>query len=269
MAAESAKTDVGKQFEKQERNILGVLWVAVLFLLVAVLAYPTRFWLFKGLGLSSSQEVWGQFGDYIGGVLNPIIGIAGTVGLLFSLKYNSEAIRISTDTLNDERAKSQASKQESALNEARSRTNLMYQTWISGEMQRLRTELWSFLNQQIDNRQGRDSSFPANTTSTRRSQSQIAYLGSLRNTADSRSFYAIGTISHFVGDLSRMVKYRLVDNEMLGQLLGPSLMQWREIYEQISFLESSDDTNQTLRRDEDWHKSVWTEELVALLTSGE
>lgn len=36
--------------------------------------------------LSTSQEKWGQFGDYFGGVLNPILSFCALLGLLFTLQ---------------------------------------------------------------------------------------------------------------------------------------------------------------------------------------
>lgn len=36
--------------------------------------------------LSSSQDKWGQFGDYFGGVLNPILSFCALLGLLFTLQ---------------------------------------------------------------------------------------------------------------------------------------------------------------------------------------
>lgn len=38
------------------------------------------------LGFSQEQEVWGQFGDYVGGLLNPTLSFCAFVGLLLTLR---------------------------------------------------------------------------------------------------------------------------------------------------------------------------------------
>lgn len=42
-------------------------------------------WKFGSLGLSPVQEHWGQFGDYLGGSLNPLLGFASVVLLALTL----------------------------------------------------------------------------------------------------------------------------------------------------------------------------------------
>lgn len=59
----------------------------VLFLIVAVLF--NYFSSFSGV-VSSKQEVWGQFGDYFGGVLNPILSFFALIGLLVTLRGQQE-----------------------------------------------------------------------------------------------------------------------------------------------------------------------------------
>lgn len=43
------------------------------------------------------QEKWGQFGDYFGGVLNPILSFFALLGLLFTLRAQHAESRISSD----------------------------------------------------------------------------------------------------------------------------------------------------------------------------
>jgi hypothetical protein len=60
--------------------IIAFVVCGALFLLV-VGAYV---WNFRG-GLSSAQDVWGQFGDYVGGVLNPLLSLFTIFGLLLTI----------------------------------------------------------------------------------------------------------------------------------------------------------------------------------------
>lgn len=65
------------------RSDRGIIWAAILAWLLAVVVYAWHFWLrhfwfWCDLGLGTRGE-WGQFGDYIGGVINPIVGLATVV----------------------------------------------------------------------------------------------------------------------------------------------------------------------------------------------
>lgn len=61
-------------------------------LVVAVFAYGAVFlayWVaFQGLPISQHQDIWGQFGDYIGGLLNPALSFLALIALLFTIVQN-------------------------------------------------------------------------------------------------------------------------------------------------------------------------------------
>ncbi len=71
----------------------------VCFVLLGVAAYPLLIialvvtkYIFKfGTELSSNQEVWGQFGDYFGGVLNPILSFFAFAALLYTVHLQIES----------------------------------------------------------------------------------------------------------------------------------------------------------------------------------
>lgn len=58
-------------------------WVGA-FALVVVFAYFHKFKYMLDLPLSDSQENWGQFGDYVGGVLNPVCAYMAFIWLVRS-----------------------------------------------------------------------------------------------------------------------------------------------------------------------------------------
>ena len=60
--------------------------LAGLAILLSYAVYFIRFFLFDGQVLSASAEHWGQFGDFVGGVINPIIGFL-TVVILVRQNY--------------------------------------------------------------------------------------------------------------------------------------------------------------------------------------
>ncbi len=49
--------------------------------------------------LSSKGSTWAQFGDYFGGVLNPVVGLAALIALLWTLKLQREELKTSIDEL--------------------------------------------------------------------------------------------------------------------------------------------------------------------------
>jgi hypothetical protein len=65
-----------------------VLLVAALFFGLVLLAYFCKF---HGMP-SNKQEVWGQFGDFVGGVVNPLIGLCTIWLLIGSLKQSHTAL---------------------------------------------------------------------------------------------------------------------------------------------------------------------------------
>lgn len=68
------------------RNLAAALVLALLLIASVALAYVSQF----GTVRSSSQDVWGQFGDYFAGLLNPLFSLLAFVALLYSLRLQQE-----------------------------------------------------------------------------------------------------------------------------------------------------------------------------------
>lgn len=62
-----------------------------LSILIVVISYVKNFFGDLSYGLSSDTAVWGQFGDYIGGVLNPLLSFISVVLLIKSLNLQNQA----------------------------------------------------------------------------------------------------------------------------------------------------------------------------------
>lgn len=60
-------------------------WVQAIAGTVLV-SYVGWFWAIKNIPLSASAETWGQFGDFVGGILNPIIAYAAFYWLTESVR---------------------------------------------------------------------------------------------------------------------------------------------------------------------------------------
>ncbi len=69
---------------------------------VPLIAYAALFGLyfFKFHGeLSPDQAVWGQFGDYVGGLLNPAISLVALIALLLTIRANAQALELSAEAV--------------------------------------------------------------------------------------------------------------------------------------------------------------------------
>ena len=71
------------------------IWVAFGLLLGALLAYLANF---HG-GFSDETSAWGEFGDYLGGLVNPIVGFLTICLLTVSLRQNQLALQQAREEL--------------------------------------------------------------------------------------------------------------------------------------------------------------------------
>lgn len=85
-------------FEADGRHLrfsIVIVSVAAFVLFVSICPYVATF----GRELSGSPSRWGQFGDYIGGVLNPSISLLALLALLYAIHIQSRELRNSTREL--------------------------------------------------------------------------------------------------------------------------------------------------------------------------
>jgi len=71
--------------------LIGIFLLAIISITIVTVVY---FYNFHG-SLSREQAVWGTFGDFIGGVLNPALSFIGLIALLSTLYFQSEELKIS------------------------------------------------------------------------------------------------------------------------------------------------------------------------------
>jgi len=83
------------------REFLGgpvVVWLAGL-----IYSVPIVFLAYRLGGVSESMTEWGQFGDYVGGLVNPLFGLITIILLVFTLKQNDLALQQSAEELQQTR----------------------------------------------------------------------------------------------------------------------------------------------------------------------
>lgn len=72
--------------------------IAAIAIMIAIFSY---FSVFNG-EVSKSQEVWGLFGDFFGGTLNPLLAFLSLVAILYTLLIQARELSHSTKALQDQ-----------------------------------------------------------------------------------------------------------------------------------------------------------------------
>lgn len=86
-AADSENEDI----RKQVRLLKLLVFVALIFSALVVALYLLNF---GSQRFSVKQEDWGQFGDYVAGLLNPMFSFLAIIGLLTTLGLQQKTIRL-------------------------------------------------------------------------------------------------------------------------------------------------------------------------------
>ena len=105
-------------FLKKHKNIIGL--IAFILLPLVPIGFYIRYFYKKDI--TQSPEIWGQFGDYMGGVINPIFGFISVVLLIYTIRQQQEALSLQREELQatrEELARSAKAQEasEKALNE--------------------------------------------------------------------------------------------------------------------------------------------------------
>ncbi|TCS32906.1 hypothetical protein EDC30_11917 [Paucimonas lemoignei] len=94
------------------RQMVKVLsWVIGSALAFIVLAYVMYFSRFHG-GFSEKQDVWGQFGDFIGGTVNPLLSFLSLIALIFTVVLQTRQLEHSREELANSKAELAATRDE-------------------------------------------------------------------------------------------------------------------------------------------------------------
>jgi hypothetical protein len=75
-----------------------ILFVTAISIL-APISYMLWFWIINDSSISTKAEVWGQFGDFVGGVLNPLIAFSAFYWLATSVLLQKTELAATRDAL--------------------------------------------------------------------------------------------------------------------------------------------------------------------------
>lgn len=246
-------------------------------IIVAITILTIYFFQFNNK-ISSDPSTFGTFGDYFGGILNPVISFMTLYGVVHTLKQNKEAIKHSAQAteaatnqamLADKEFKAfetrQKVEEESRKQEALlARTMDLYKIWISPDMQRIRTEVLAWLSsskitEETISNNGVGQCIPDVWSN----EGQTYYLGKHRKSTKPetvKNYISIGTISLFFKDLATLLSIQKLDEEFLLDIMGFSLTLWIETYKNIDFKSDASDNSEESKKLNSIHK----EGIIAL-----
>lgn len=103
--------DVELTIEYLVKWIQSILVLGLLIILIVVGMYVISF---DVLTISRSTSVWGQFGDFLGGTLNPIFGFLTLITLLLTITIQSKQLEVSSEELKNSRIELELTREELA-----------------------------------------------------------------------------------------------------------------------------------------------------------
>lgn len=130
-----------------DRSILKAHRLVQALAVCALLSYIVWFWLVKQQPLSESGSTWGTFGDFLGGVLNPVVAYAAFYWLTQSVRLQKQELSETRRALQDAAA-SQAEAAAHARMSVRLNALTALTNAIAGEVSALRLEM-QFVSDQI------------------------------------------------------------------------------------------------------------------------
>lgn len=108
------KSQLFKEEKKKFKfDLLSIFGVIALVVLVSVFGYYA--YIFRNFKIEPDVGHFAQFGDFIGGILNPIFAFLAFIALLYTIKLQSKALKLSKEELSATRkelAKSAEAQQE-------------------------------------------------------------------------------------------------------------------------------------------------------------
>jgi len=93
----TAKPDPEKLSDEEFPNFL--LTIAGAVVVAAFFVITVFVWNFHGKSISNSPGDWGTFGDYVGGILNPVVGMATVLLVIISIVIQRRELRASLNEM--------------------------------------------------------------------------------------------------------------------------------------------------------------------------
>lgn len=251
--------NIMKPFTKDENEYVVPPWWLIVLLastpavLVAILL-SIYAWQFP-MGLSHEQDIWGQFGDFVGGVLNPVVAWMTLVAVAVSLRFTVHALRetatatrISLRQYENELIQQSNRRIEERDTQLKQSTFQMHQVWIAPGMQEIRREALTFLRSTIESRD-------ITTETTGRAYMGIYRKG--RTETGQNRYYMLRGVWEFMADINTLITSNMLDGHLAFQLFGASIEPWVVLNDRVDLREDSNDESQ-----ESLDENLWFRERV-------
>jgi hypothetical protein len=170
-----------------------VIWLAGITFLGSLALY---FLSFNG-PLSDKQGTWGEFGDYMGGVVNPIIGLCTVWLLTVSLRQNQIALQQAKDELNLARQALEAS----SVMQARTESALQRQVEIADQSRDMANAVAVF-----DNLQKRTRTLSQSITEMVKDGAPSVVMDDMKNNLDRYTVLAVDLGDILVEEAERIIR---------------------------------------------------------------
>ncbi len=89
------------KLEDLRRRVQISTWIAFFVFVLVLSAYVIRLWIISDGRFADDGAVWGQFGDYVGGILNPLIAFLAFYWLTQSVLLQKQELAETKDALKD------------------------------------------------------------------------------------------------------------------------------------------------------------------------
>ena len=221
-----------------------LIWACLIALFALVFYWAYGKW-------DESSQTLGQFGDFFGGILNPLFSYTSLVLLAFSFIYTKEAFRLSTEGVRAALLQTQMNfdmqRIERIDNEKKSRLDLTiiwHQNWMSPQMSMLKMNVYGEIQSCISNTVGDFHS---------------AFIGGLRNSANVQTRMTYYEIKEVVRSIHHAVTYLengLVDKDLFLQLFENDLRQWHSVLSRLDMRGESCDESQESHSEESERKDL-------------
>lgn len=83
---------MGSSKKEDTASRLSIGWIALITFVLCFVVVATYVFTFKG-GFSPCQDIWGRFGDYVGGTLNPLLAFVAFIALLYTINLQQKELK--------------------------------------------------------------------------------------------------------------------------------------------------------------------------------
>lgn len=223
-------------------------WILIgigLFALVTITVTISFYFSSFNGDLSFDQAVWGTFGDFMGGTLNPILSFLSLLAILYTIHIQNKELQLTRQELRQSRKaqENQANNVQDQLNhleqqEKRHLTFQMLARWNSLKMGKDRRKAWKYLEARFKKKKVKLNIYKFSSQ-------------------EEKCFEAFAQVCFFFSDLNKILNEGLVEQELTVMLFKESVQPWFRYTDGLRFKKIHDDP-ESVHYDlnvEQWYRS--------------